>query len=346
MTSSASPAAAGCPRDPGPVRRTSTRITIGRDVAVRVVEDPFASVLAAACAGVRDRAAGRSSPFARAVRALRTESLAALARVVVPGASLSPDCLTPTVDVGGDPDAAGPAMAAHLDRLRSLRGAEIEADLHATFGGALPPHWASLGTGHRDWARHVADGLEAMWSVVGDEWHRQRCLRDGEAERIGLAAVTGSLDVALAAAHPRGRGVDSGFEFPDPDGVDSEIGDRTVVLNPLLAGLHLTVANLDRRTSVYFAYPARPAAGPSPDGESELHALLTAPRAALLGLAAAGRVMSQLARATHLTPASVTHHVDWLERCGLVRRHRRGRTVWVHATRRGLKLTELYAARR
>ncbi len=327
-------------------RLRSTHVLLDRAVPVRVVDDPYASVLALACAGLRDRALGRDSVFARACSVLRAESLVALGRVVEPGASLSPDCLTPVVDLTASTMSAGKAMREHLDRLRSTSAAELGADVEQTFDGHPPPHWDAIRSAPRRWLHELTDGLELLWEVVAAEWDRQRGLREEEAQRIGQAAVTGSLDVALAAAHPRGRTAPSGFEFPDPDGIDSRIGRRTLLLNPLLAGLHLTVANLDRPDEVYFAYPARPrpGGGPDPDADAELDALLSTPRAQLLRLAEHDRVMSELARATHLTPAAVTHHIDWLVRCGLVVRHREGRMVRVTTTARGRRLLALYGS--
>ncbi|ANY09424.1 transcriptional regulator [Pseudonocardia sp. HH130630-07] len=325
-----------------PVRLRSTHVTLDQPVPVRVVEDPFASVLGLACAGVRDRAAGRRTAFADACAGLRPESLLAAGRVVAPGASLSPDCLTPELD--GDPaPSAHRRMREHLDRLRSVSDGELGDDLDRTFDGRLPAHWEAIRPAPRRWLRDLTDGLELLWTALAPEWHRQRGLREDEAHRIGRAAVTGSLAEELADAHPRGRATPSGFEYPDPDGVHSRIGTRTLVLNPLLAGLRLTVANLDRPDDLYLAYPARRPT-PDPVAGSQLDALLTGPRAAVLRLAQDGPGMSQLARSMHLTPASVTHHVDWLQRSGLVVRRRDGRTVQVTVTARGRRLLDLYSA--
>lgn len=298
---------------------------------VRITFDPYVSVLALACEAVRDG-------HPRSVGLLSEQVRNALAPMVAPGRSLSPDCVTPT-----DP-ARDTRVAAEIDRLRSLSSAELLRDFEATFDeGQLPAHWAGAVEQPRRWAWHFAAAIEQVWSVLEPHWRRSADRRHQEAERIAAAAARGALDVALAEAHPRGNVEDATLTFPDPEAVDVDAVGRAPVLAPMVGPASMGICNLDLPDVVWFAYPllsAAPAHGQHPT--DQLDALLTPIRAHALRLLDRERPMHEVAGLLYCSPAAATHHCNRLAAAGLLHRQRDGRTVLVTRTRRAERLLQLY----
>ncbi|BBG00984.1 MULTISPECIES: winged helix-turn-helix domain-containing protein [Pseudonocardia] len=318
------------------MRGPITRIRLGDDVAVRVVADPYSSVLAVACAGVRDRRAGRRTGASRLLGVLREPEVRAVARLIPTDGSLAPDCVGPGTP--GRPIRVGD----ELDRLRGMSDRELRDDLVRTFSGRLPTRWQRLEGSLSGWAGDLADGLQAIWERVEPLWTRQADLREREAERLGVAASRGAVDVALSEMFRGARAADGWLEIPDPDAVTVESGRRVVVLAPLLSGLPVALCNLERDDALWFAAPsgARPAADQRDAGG--LGSLLTPTRADLLGRLRVERSMSEIAGLMNTAPATATHQVGALEAAGLVRRRRDGRRIWVQRTPRGDALLDLY----
>lgn len=324
----------------GAVGQSMSRVRIDPGAAVRVTSDPYASVLALACAGVRDCRTGVDTIPARiAVRKLSERAERAIAPLVAPGCSLAPDCLSPP-DLDMDTD-----IASELDRLRSLSTDALSADLNHTFSGALPPPWVRPGHAPRQWVRDLADGLEAMWSAISPVWHREDRLRAHEAERVGMAAARGALDVVLAQAHPRGRMVDGALVFPDPDAVEINGSGLDVVLAPGLSFLDLSISNLERPDALWLAYPVTAVAAESAPRPDALDALLTRVRARTLCMLDGEWPMSEVAVALRMSPSTATRQIDALVEAGLVERRRDGRNILVHRTHRGTHVLDLYGVR-
>ncbi|TQM13773.1 winged helix-turn-helix domain-containing protein [Pseudonocardia kunmingensis] len=317
----------------GPV----SRVRVDPRAAVRVAFDPYTSVLALACAGVRDRLRGLDTVPARVAARIPRHGVQAFARLVAPGRSVGPECVTPA-EPAADTD-----VPAEVDRLRGLTDAEVHDDLDRTFGGSPPPHWLAVADAPARWARDVADGLEALWQGVEPVWRRESELRVREAERVGAAAARGALDVVLASAHPRGRAEDGALVFPDPEGTDLDAVGRLVVLTPVLNRLDVSISNLERAGLVWLAYPVPGTPGPAPH-PGGLDALLTPVRAQLLRALDGERSMSRVAEGSAIAPSVATHHVHALVAAGLARRRREGRHTLVSRTGRGAALLELYDA--
>lgn len=315
-----------------------TRIRLDRDVAVRVVSDPYSSLVAVAAAGVRDRRAGRSSGPARVLGALPGPGIRALGQIVHPDGSLAPDCLSPSTPERDT------RVGDELDRLESMSEDDLCADLLDTFSGTVPRHWEHLDGAMRAWVRDLAEALRALWKQIEPLWARQADLRGRETERLGAAAARGAVDIALAELYGGGRVVDGVVDFDDPDGVEVDAHGRIIVLAPLLTGLTVSLCNLDRRESLWFAAPARSRPAERED-RSGLGSLLTPARAQLLGVLQAEHSMSEIAKRMNTVPATATHQVGALEAAGLVRRRREGRRIWVQRTPRGSALLELYGVR-
>ncbi|MEJ3658103.1 ArsR family transcriptional regulator [Actinomycetes bacterium KLBMP 9759] len=319
--------------DVGRVSVADSRVRIDPRAAVRVVFDPYGSVLALACAAVRDRQRGLDTRPARIAARMSERGFRAIAPLVAPGASLGPDCLSPEV-LGQDTD-----VAAEVDRLRAMTAADVASDIDATFGGAPPERWQRMAS--RSWARDVGDVLESLWTAVEPVWRRESDLRAREADRIGVAAARQSLEVVLAQAHPRGRAEDSALVFPDPEAVELDATGRAVVLSPLLSKLDVSLSNLERPDMVWFAYPVLDDRKERSDAAA-LAALLTQVRADLLRFVARDRTMTDVRAGLSLGASVATYHVDALVAYGLVSRHRAGRTTLVRRTPRGAALIDLY----
>lgn len=308
---------------------TVSRVRLREDARVRVTVDPYTSVLALACAAV---AAHRDGRDARLAARLSGREHYAISRLVVPGASVAPEALTPAVPER-DTD-----VGVELERLRSMSADDLHADIDLTWAGEPPAHWEDVAAQGARWLSDLADALGAVWQRIEPAWTAQERLRSKEIERVGTAAARGALDLVLARAHPRGRLVDGALEFPDPEGIEPE-PPETVVLAPLLSGVDVSISNLERPGQVWFGYPA-----PLPEtaDETSLAALLTPVRAALLRLLGTQWSMSGLAARVGLSPATLTHQVSVLVADGLVHRHRAGRRTLVRRTARGTALLDLY----
>ncbi|MFC4945971.1 ArsR/SmtB family transcription factor [Pseudonocardia sp. GCM10023141] len=316
-------------------QEAESRIRIDPRAAVRVTFDPYSSVLALACAGVRDRLRGQDTGPARVAGRFSERGLRAISRIVAPGSSMSPDCLSPS-DLSRDTD-----VAAEVDRLRGLSADDMRHDLDETFGGHLPPHWERISDAPQRWARDVADALDTLWTAVEPVWHREDPLRAREAERVGAAAARQAMDVVVAEAHPRGRVEDNTLIFPDPEGTELDATGRVVVLAPVLSKLDLSISNLERPDMIWLAYPVadRALRAPDPGG---LAALLTPMRAGLLRMLEGEWSMSQVAAGLGVGASAATHQVDALVAADLVARRREGRRTLINRTERGAGLLDLY----
>ncbi|WP_219415099.1 ArsR/SmtB family transcription factor [Pseudonocardia nigra] len=314
-----------------------SRVRIDPRAAVRVTFDPYSSALA--CAGARDRLRGIDSAAARVAQRFSGRSLRAVSRIVAPGSSVGPDCLSPA-DMGTDTD-----VRHELDRLRGLSAAELHDDLDRTYNGAPPPQWQRIVDDPTRWSRDLADALDGLWAAVEPVWRREEPFRSQKAERVGAAATRRALDVVLAQAHPRGHTEDGTLVFPDPEGTELDATDRVVVLAPVMSRLDVSISNLDHPDLVWLAYPVAGAAPPAADPDG-LDALLTPARSRLLRHLDGEWAMSGLARAMRIAPSAATHQVDALVAAGLVTRRREGRRVLVRRTSRGDGLLQLYGGQR
>lgn len=319
----------------GPEAGAVSKVRIDPRSAVRVTFDPYSSVLALACAGARDRMRGHDTGPARVAGRFSERGLRAISRIVAPGSSVSPDCLTPT-DLGVDTD-----VNAELTRLRGLSRGEMHEDLDQTFAGNPPPHWERISEAPHRWARDVADALDTLWTAVEPVWQREDALRRREAERVGAASARQAMDVVLAQTHPRGHVTDNTLIFPDPEGTELDATGRVVVLAPVLSRLDLSISNLDRPDMVWLAYPVADKLVRTAD-PGGLAALLTPMRAGLLRMLDGEWSMSQVAAGLGVGASAATHQVDALVAADLVSRRREGRRTLIHRTERGNGLLDLY----
>jgi DNA-binding transcriptional ArsR family regulator len=323
----------------------ATELHIGRleDATIRVSLDPYLSVLALTTDALGGRRRGAPESLRRHIRSAVSPAYAqAVWPLVAPGHSVMPDCVSPLNPV------LETSVDEQIERLRDLSPDDLLADLEGVFGSAPPPHWRAVARQPRQWLRAYAGATSQVWTAMRPAWRDARPLLDREVARVGAAAVRGRLDAVLGGIHPNGRFEDGILKIRDPEPARFELGDRPLVLVPMMSGSDALICSLDRPDAVWLGYPL-PGAGRLFDGVSSggertngLELLLGPVRAQLLGAVTRPITMGELAALTRLTPSAITYHCERLAAAGLVRRERNGREVRVTLTPRAEQLTELF----
>ncbi|MFG6198454.1 ArsR/SmtB family transcription factor, partial [Nonomuraea sp. JJY05] len=172
-------------------------------------------------------------------------------------------------------------------------------------------------------------------------WSRARPLLDGEVARVGVASVRGGADALLGSLAGRLVRDEKGLVIEGVAAGVHELGDRSLVLVPMLAGKDALIVGLDDPEAVWIAYPV-PAAGRLWRADSDDLSELVGPvRAELLRTLDRPMTMTMLAGGMNLPPSSLTFHCDRLVAARLIARERRGREVWIDRTPRAGVLLEL-----
>ena len=322
-----------------------TTLHLGRVDHVRVTVDPsplttLISLVVHALGGPQQ---GVPPEWTRMVRrAIPSHAILGLAPMFDPRATLIPDCLTPVAD--------GLAIDDQLDRLAALPPELVRDSILTIVDGPLPVRWRMALEHPERLLRDYVTVMRAAWQAFQPVWRQTAGLRAREVERIGVAAVTGSLDMLLAGLSDRTRFADDTLYLPDRLPYATDLAGRQVVLVPLASGSRASVFQLDEPDLVWLGYPLPGlhryvAAGeePPPVGDS-LVALLGPVRAAILRLLARPMTMGALARRVNAAPSTVTYHCGQLAAAGLVVRHREGREVRVTRTGRGDAVVELLSS--
>ncbi|NJP95801.1 hypothetical protein HCN51_41300 [Nonomuraea sp. FMUSA5-5] len=259
-----------------------------------------------------------------------------------PGIAIAPDSLVPHSPVSGDF-----SIQAQISALHELPGEALVEDLERTFGpGTPPPHWRAAAERPTRWLRGYAGALADVWSTTEPLWKRARPLLDREVERVGVTTVRGGPELLLGAISDRIVYGERGLLLPGPDLGTHELGDRRLVLVPMLAGKDAVVLGLDDPTAVWIAYPVPGAESlwrkPVAPALDELSALVGPVRADLLCALDQPMTMSMLATDMKIAPSGLTYHCDRLRAGRLITRERRGREVWIARTHRAEELLELF----
>ncbi|SDH59828.1 ArsR/SmtB family transcription factor [Nonomuraea jiangxiensis] len=262
--------------------------------------------------------------------------------LAVPGHSVVPDSLVPRAPVGADitvPD--------QLAALRELPPGALVKDLEQAFGeGPPPPHWRSAAEHPTRWLHGYAAALADVWSVTEPLWRQARGLLDREVRRVGVAAVRGGPELLLGALNSRIVQGEGRLLISDLEPGTFDLGEREVVLVPMLAGKDALIVSLDQQDAVWIAYPVPGADSlwrrPTAPARDELSALMGEVRVDLLCSLGRPMTMSMLASGLQAAPSSITYHCDRLRAARLITRERRGREVWIARTDRGDELLELF----
>ncbi|MEV7013214.1 hypothetical protein [Streptosporangium sp. NPDC051022] len=257
------------------------------------------------------------------------------------GYSVVPDSVVPQAPIGDV------SVESQVAMLREVPEERLIADLEQAFGDdRVPEHWRPAADRPRRWLAGYASALEDVWGTVGPLWERAGPLLDREVERVGTAVVRGGLDVLLSSLSERIRYGEDGLLIGDLEASRYDLGDRRMILVPMLAGRDAVIVNLDHPDVVWIAYPVPGAEalwrGSGVRASDELSALVGPVRAALLHSLGRPMTMSALAAGAGMVPSAITYHCERLVAAGLVRRERRGREVWIVRTRRGDELLDLF----
>ncbi|WP_188189987.1 ArsR/SmtB family transcription factor [Nonomuraea sp. SYSU D8015] len=262
--------------------------------------------------------------------------------LAAPGHSVAPDSVVPLTPVDGDV-----SVEEQVGVLHDTPPEALIADLERTFGpGPLPAHWRPAAERPARWLHGYAEAVTDVWNTAEPLWRRARPLLDKEVERVGVATVRGGPELLLGSLTGRIAYGEGRLLISDLEPGSFELGDRKIVLVPMLAGKDALIVSLDHPEAVWIAYPVpgadslwrRPAA-PAMD---ELSALVGPVRAGLLSALEQPMTMSRLATDMNLAPSGLTYHCDRLRAGRLITRERRGREVWIARTHRAEELLELF----
>ncbi|NUO96401.1 MAG: winged helix-turn-helix transcriptional regulator [Nonomuraea sp.] len=262
--------------------------------------------------------------------------------LAVPGASIGPDSLVPRSPTVGDA-----TVQAQISALYDLSPDMLLKDLERTFGpGRPPPQWRSAAERPTRWLRGYATALADVWNTTEPLWKRAQPLLDREIERVGVATVRGGPELLLGALSDRIVYGERGLLISDPEPRTHELGDRRIILVPMLAGKDSVIFSLDDPEAVWIAYPVPGAESmwrkPIAPAVDELSALVGPVRADLLCALDQPITMSMLATYMKIAPSGLTYHCDRLRAGRLITRERRGREVWIARTQRAEELLELF----
>ncbi len=165
-------------------------------------------------------------------------------------------------------------------------------------------------------------------------------------ERIGIAAVTETMDTALTGLGPRVHRTREGLRLPGRRVDTLELPGRRLLLVPLVSGTTAAVLGLGGKGPSWIGYPV-PGLRELTDGAATtnhhrvldpLEAVLGDMRARVMRHAHRGLTMGEVSALLQCAPGAATHHCKQLEAAGLVRRKRQGQQVRLLLTRRGERL--------
>jgi len=196
---------------------------------------------------------------------------------------------------------------------------------------------AALEHGEEHFAEAIAGQLAQFWYLMlSHHWPRIRerlekdiAQRTRTLAREGFAAMTATL-------HPTMAWKQSGLNLEMSCGPTTSHGRITadaMILMPTAFG-HRPLHTLDPRDAPHYrapmiTYPSRASAAAT---APPLNELIGSTRAQLLAQLAAPHTTEQLAQDLHLSPSTVSYHLQVLHRAGLVSRIRRSRHVYYHST--------------
>lgn len=308
-------------------------------VRVSVAPAPMASLISLVVDALGGPRQGIAPDWIRTIRrALPGDAARAVTPMFDRTRALLPACLTP-LGIDGSP------VREQLQRVADLTPDALAQGVEQLGPGDPPLPWRGALRRPRYWLNLYARVLNAAWQAYGPIWQQSTALRTREAERIGGAVVTGNFDVLLSGLSTRARYSDQTLYLSDRHPYRVELGDRPVVLVPLVSGTSASVFNLDEPDNVWLGYPVpglqRLGVGPVPSSTDSLSLLIGPIRAAILRALDRPTSMGRLADHLDAGPSTATYHCIQLASAGLVVRQRVGREVRIQRTPRGDALVDL-----
>jgi hypothetical protein len=246
------------------------------------------------------------------------------------------------------PPVSDVSAAEQAERLRDVSEAALQADLARNFAGALPPWWRPAADRPRRWLDSFAAASMDGWAVLEPLWRRAQPLIDRETRRVGAAVVRGGIDALLNSLHPRICFRDGELIVRHRRDSLRDLGDRRLVLVPMICGPNGTAINFDLPKVAFVGYPVRGFVSTvgrwsrSTDRCSDALTVVLGPaRAEALRSTHSPLTMGQLAIELQCEAGTASYHCDRLESAGLIVRERHGQSVWVKRTERGDELADL-----
>jgi hypothetical protein len=303
------------------------------DIVVSAVRAPALSVLQWLVAAGAPRAA--HTAFASGI-ALATPpgSTRVVSALGIPGLAQLPEYLIPV------PPTHDSTVRDTVQAVRDAPADDLAAEVSA-WPAPLPPEWRGAVENPARWREAYARAVETAWTFGRRHWQGGRHPIDREIARIGTAVVTGTVAALLNSLHPRLRYRDGVLQFRHSCPTSVPLGDRRLVLVPVLAAPHRIIVSFDRSDVAYVAYPVLGQGRVRHDAEDRLELVVGQLRAAALRRLEQPLMMQTLAVQIQCAASTATYHCDLLESAGLVTRDRRGAVVWVMRTRAGDALVDL-----
>ena len=296
-----------------------------------------------------DRPQGMPPAWRRAVReSVRPDDAAAFRHVMASGHPWLPDSLALTRGVrdGG----AGTHTAGVVDELDALDAEVLQREIARQFGDdAVPEHWRGIADRPRRFLDAYRRLATSVWSTFCPLWRQADGLLLREAERVGVASVTGGLVPLLNTLGAKVRYADGRLELPHacPTHLAGR-GGRRLVLAPLASGFSACAYSAEDPELIWIGYPL-PGLGRLTEGadaeprtaSDPLELVLGPVRATILRDARRRPSVSETARHAHITVSTATYHCAQLAHAGLLDRVRHGREVRLQLTDTGAELLDL-----
>lgn len=270
-------------------------------------------------------------------RSLTSAARRAMAPVAHPEEGLFPDCLVPV------PATHPLTLPDALELFAGYSDDEIVDSIHREQPNpGRSSVWRPILRRPRQWVNDYAAGTQAVSHSFGDRWAPMHARISREAERVGVAAVGNSLDGLLATLSSRIRFDGNTLRFDHAVPGNYLLGDRKLLLTPMIAGSQMLMSIIDHPEYVWIAYPfTQMSHRPSDQQRDGLVVVLGDIRAGVLRALDVPRSMSDLADLVHIAPNTLTFHCRRLEEADLVARRRSGKRIWCVRTPRGTELIDV-----
>jgi DNA-binding transcriptional ArsR family regulator len=272
-------------------------------------------------------------------------TLASSGRCVRPSSPTRPRFLTARLR---DP---APSFAEQVDEIRATRPEQVSAEIRTMFTkGDVPAVYTSFVNEPAVALDRLCRTLTAYWDqVVRPSWGTIRVFLEREILNQGYRLATRPARVALNQVHPAISVTGNELHLARVPRHDRTRADgRELLLTPLATSRAGLFADLDGPGRIKIGYGAPGAHAlwaDRRDGLSRcaaLAGLLGARRAAVLDALAQRTTTTMLAAELHAAPATISAHLGFLARVGLVERVRVGHNVYYQHSDRGDALVALF----
>jgi DNA-binding transcriptional ArsR family regulator len=274
---------------------------------------------------------------------LQQRDATAVAPLVEPSAISYPSVLD-RVDLGAPRE----AFDVSLDRLANTSGASVVEALENEDEVTPTTAWDAVRRDPDRWLRGYVDALHRGWPEIEPLWRRAAALLEWQEERVNAAMDNGvPPTIVLNELVPRAVIVDDAVRLSPADGAARtlSVDQDGLTIVPLVASAKAGTMSAPRGRVEWVGY-SLPDAWRIFDGQApppaSLHALLGAPRTAVLRSLDRPSTAGRLAERLGVARSVVSFHLNALEAAGLIGRERRGRNVIVRRTARGTHLLVLY----